>query len=96
MVTADVEKIVAAAHYGQVETVLLAEDTQIWGTFDAAQGVVEQAESEAGETGQELLERTAVHTFLQGGSVFFLPQAEMPEAAAAVALLRAPVHTLAS
>lgn len=91
LVTDDVEAVVAAAHYGQVDVLFIDQDRQVWGVFDANEGRIRQrTEPYAGE---ELLDRTAVQTFLHGGTVFTLPRADMPTTAPAAALLRAPVYT---
>lgn len=91
LATDDLEAVVAAAHYGQVDTLFIDEESQQWGVFDAGEGRIRQRTEPY--TGTELLDRTAVQTFLQGGTVFSLPPADMPTASPAAALLRAPLYT---
>lgn len=94
MVTDELEKVIVAAHYGQVESLFLNKESQYWGVFDATQGTVQRGSS-ADHEPQELLERTAVQTYLHGGTVYVLPGTQMPSEANAAALLRAPLHTSA-
>lgn len=97
LVTEDLEQIIAAAHYGQIELLLLDEEIQVWGTFDATTGDVQQYQpGDKDEVDSaELVDRTAVYTYLYGGTVYLLPRAEIPGEMPAAALLRVPVSTFA-
>jgi hypothetical protein len=88
----DLDQVVAAAHFGLVDVLFIAENSaQVWGKFDAQQvAIVPQSSSQT--LAEELLDRSAVHTILNGGTVLILPTAEMPSAKSAAALLRAPVN----
>lgn len=85
-----VEAVIAAAHYGQVDTLFLAENGRYWGSFDESQASVQPGNREDGES-QELLERTAVYTLLNGGTAYVMPEADMPREVKAAALLRSPL-----
>ncbi len=62
--------------------------------LDGAAGRYDEAADEIatgpefGETGGDLLDAVAVQTLRHGGAVYVLPQEEMPDDAAAAALLR--------
>lgn len=81
------QDVAAAAWQGQVDTLLLAEGRSVWREFDAAHGRLSEDETAQGK-GQDLLDRLTVHTLRQGGSVFVLPAAAMPDAQDAAAILR--------
>lgn len=94
LVTDDVENIITAAHYGQVEMLFLDEDGRYWGRFDAAQGAVTRQRADEPNS-QELLERTAVQTILTGGTVYVVTNVHLPIQTTAVAQLRSPVYSAA-
>ncbi|HET6467660.1 MAG TPA: hypothetical protein VFG43_04705 [Geminicoccaceae bacterium] len=71
------EEIVRAAREGRVETLFLAEGEQLWGRFDEEQGRVE-AHGSRGRDDEDLLDRAAIQTLLQGGRVEILPKDELP------------------
>ena len=86
-VTPDPEAIVAAAHHGRVDTLMIAEGAHWWGAFDAESGLL-ATHAEAANGDEDTLDRAAIETLMHGGSVLALPQAEMPHEKDAVALLR--------
>lgn len=90
MSTDKLEEVIAAAYYGQVDTLFLAENGRYWGSFDENQATVQEGSLDDGES-QELLERTAVYTLLNGGTVYLMPPTNMPGDAKAAALLRSPL-----
>lgn len=90
MSTDKLEEVIAAAYYGQVDTLFLAENGRYWGSFDENQATVQEGSLDDGES-QELLERTAVYTLLNGGTVYLMPRANMPGEAKTAALLRSPL-----
>jgi hypothetical protein len=74
----DVKQIILAAHYGQVETLFLTRDEQIWGKFDPDSGTVDIDQTK--QPGQEaLLDNAARQTFLKGGSVYIVEPETMPD-----------------
>lgn len=76
-----IQEIVRAAYQGRVETFLLAEGKTIWGRFDTATDEVVIGPAFA-ETGQDLIEATAVQTLFHGGTAYVLSEAEMPQGTA--------------
>ncbi len=90
--TDDVDKLVAAAHYGQIDTLFIPRGMTMRGSFDPATGVVTRSED---ATSDDLLERSAVATILNSGSVYLIDNDNLPTDALAAATLRAPVTTLA-
>ena len=88
--TTNLERIVAAAHSGQVATLFLADQAVQWGTFDVEAGRARlRSEPKLGD--QDLLNLAALRTIANKGKVFTLPAADMPgngSAASAAAILR--------
>jgi len=83
------EEIVAAASYGRVETLMVAMNAQVWGTFDAETGkVVQHAEEQKQENDFALLDFAAAQTLQNSGMVYTLPAEEMPTDSPILALFR--------
>ena len=83
--TPDPETIVPAAHHGRVETLLISEDAERLGSYDADSGRVVLRPSQDQE---DLLDLAAILTLENGGAVISLPPALMPHGSDAVAVLR--------
>ena len=81
------EEILAAAHEGRVDTVVVAEDETLWGHFDPATGTL-TAHGTQGRDEEDLVNEAAVATLRTGGRAFALPHAHMPRRSPAAALLR--------
>lgn len=87
--TSDVEKIIPAAHYGRVDKLIVAVDSTIWGTFDTETGAVElRPDRVPGDGSIPLTDFAAMQTLQNSGAVYALPKDEMPNGAAAVAVMR--------
>jgi hypothetical protein len=87
--THNVEDAVPAAYFGRVDTLIVAVDAQAWGEFNQETGtVVRHTEEQKGEGDIALLDAAATQTLINGGSVYGLPQAEMPVDSPVVALFR--------
>lgn len=90
----DLREVVAAAFYGRVGSLLVAQDAQEWGRFDPASGTVtwpltSNEETAAATSGAEdLLDLAALYTLDNGGTVYALQPAEMPASSPVAALLR--------
>jgi hypothetical protein len=88
----DIREVAAAAQHGRVGTLLVAVDAQVRGTVDPESGAVQvedNASEDAGSNGQVLLtDFAATQTLLNGGTVFALPQSELPTESPVAALLR--------
>ncbi len=83
----DLEAIVAAAGQGRVETLLVAKGRHAWGSHDAAGGRI-RLDPEPTPENEDLVDRAAVQTLLQGGQVHVLPPEDMPRDAPMVAIFR--------
>lgn len=83
-----IEQLAIAAHRGQIDTVWVAPHAHYWGKFDPQSGRVEHHD-EAKPNDLDLLDFIAVHTFLNGGTVYMPPAGEdMPTDAPAAAVYR--------
>jgi hypothetical protein len=81
------EKILQAAHQGQVETLFIATEMQQWGIFDPVTNKIElHDQMEAGD--ESLLDLAAVQTYLQGGVVYVMDSDKVPGGTNASAILR--------
>ena len=88
-------EIIPAAVHGQIDTLFMVADAEIWGKFEAQTNKID-VYSEASDDSIDLLDYAATHTFLQGGKVYTLPADKMPENQSVVAILRYPVYAPAS
>lgn len=87
--TDNVADIVAAAHFGRIDSLVVAVDNVLWGAFDAETGTVtHMAEEQSAEDDLALLDFAAMQTVAKGGKVYALPQAEMRTESPALAVLR--------
>lgn len=85
--TTDLKQIVEVAHHGRIDTLFVPLGQRQWGRYDPSSGRVElYADHQPGA--RDLLDLAAVQTYLNGGVVFAVEPAEMPDAAAVAAILR--------
>jgi len=85
--TPDPETVIPAAHHGRVATLLITDDAQWWGSYDARAGsLVVRSHPEEGD--DDLLGLSALHTIENGGTVVHVKSEDMPHAEVAVAMLR--------
>jgi hypothetical protein len=85
---AGVRRVVPAAFYGQVDTLFVALGEQHRGRFDRRRGEVTMTDAKDPD-GDDLLDLAAEQTIKNGGRVYAVEPAEMPEArTAAAAILR--------
>jgi hypothetical protein len=83
----DAAQIIEAAFYGRIEILFVALGQRVWGRFDADTGAVElHEEKESGD--DDLLNRAAIQTMINGGTIYAVPLEEMPDQAALVAVFR--------
>ena len=83
----NLEDIVIAARDGRIDTLFLAAETSVPGTIDHQTNTVEQTtDSEA--AAQDLLEYTAVQTYLHKGTIHTVAPDEMPDGSHAAAIYR--------
>jgi hypothetical protein len=83
----DVMEIVPAAYYSRVDHLFIEKDAHLWGTFDEKNQVVTvHDEEEPHDT--NLMDKAALRTYLNGGSVHLLTREEMPTQKKIAALMR--------
>lgn len=82
--TSDIGKAITAAFDGRVDVMVVANDTAVWGRYDADRRRIDALEAGS----DDLLNLAAVATWLHGGTVFELPADEIAAAWPLVALLR--------
>jgi hypothetical protein len=71
------EEIVKAARHGRVATLFVAKNERLWGRFDEANDRVVVHGSPTPED-EDLLDRAAIDTLLQGGRVEVVTREELP------------------
>lgn len=85
--TAGVEEAVQAAYFGQVDTLFVTFEMQIWGKVDPEKHSVEvHDDQQSGD--EDLLDLAAVHTLANRGEVYVLPRERMPGGELIAAILR--------
>lgn len=85
--TADVKRAVRAAHQGRIDTLFVAIGEHLWGTWDELTEAIHiHDEPQAGDV--DLLDAAAAQAWLNGGTVFAVPPAEVPGEARLAAVLR--------
>jgi hypothetical protein len=88
--TSRYEEILPAAHDGRIDTLFVARGVRLWGKYDGTgREVLLQEEQAAQRNGSEdLLDLAAVQTFLNGGTVYAVPQQEVPSGQAMAGIFR--------
>lgn len=82
------KQIAEAAARGQVQTLLVAEDRQVWGRLDRTTGTI-QIEPHAGSSDvDDLLDDVAELVLTKGGRVVVVPSSEMPTPQPIAAIMR--------
>ncbi len=85
----ELEEIIPASYYGQVEALFIAENEQQWGKFDPDTNVIHLHQEE--RTGdQDLLDLAAVNTYTNGGNVYVVSRQQVPGTKQIAALFRYP------
>jgi hypothetical protein len=85
--SADVKEIVAAAHYGRVDTLFTIIERQQWGRFDPETGQVALDNSPTLDN-EELLDLAAARTLANGGTVYTMLPEQMPGEGPLAAIFR--------
>jgi len=86
------ERLALAAYRGQIDTVWVAPSHYCWGTVDPQSGEVRRHD-ESQPKDLDLLDFIAVHTFLNGGTVYMPEGDRMPTDAPAAAVYRYAIPT---
>ena len=76
-----------AAHHGRVESLFVSLGARVWGSFDEEGDEVEvHAERQPGD--EDLLDRAALETILNAGTVYAVKPEQMPAEGVIAAVLR--------
>jgi hypothetical protein len=86
----DLAQVVVAAYEGRLETLFVAQNRQVWGTFDAAGGRVEEHRQPM-IADVDLLNLAAVYALRHGGTVYAVEPALVPSGTAVAAIFRHPL-----
>jgi hypothetical protein len=83
----EVSEIVPAAFYSRIDHLFAERDSQIWGTFDEKNQIVTvHGQEEPADI--DLLDKAALRTYLNGGTVHMLNKDEVPGQVKMAALMR--------
>jgi hypothetical protein len=86
-VSAQPAEIIPAAHYSRVSHLFVQEGHEMWGTFDEFKNsIVIHNTRENGD--ESLVDRAVVKTVVNGGEVYILPEAQMPNTGGLAAVMR--------
>jgi hypothetical protein len=83
----DINVILPASHYGQVDTLLIASDRELWGSFDTSANKT-HVYKKPRLGASDLLDVAATQTLLHDGSVYVLEHDRMPGGKLAAAVFR--------
>ena len=83
----EIAEIVPAAAQGRVEKLVVALGVQVWGNFLPDRGTVELHDEPAAGS-EDLLDRAAIETLLNGGKVYTAEPDALPDNAPIIALFR--------
>ncbi|NJN16506.1 MAG: hypothetical protein HC822_09645 [Oscillochloris sp.] len=79
--------IVSAAEYGRVDRLFVPIGAQRWGRFDHANNRIQVDDAPSPEN-EDLLDRAAMHTILNSGTVYAVAEEEMPQEKVVAAIFR--------
>lgn len=83
----DIREIMPAAYYGQVGSLFVAIDQELWGTFDPTSNTI-HVHKEARFRDDDLLDEAATQTLLHDGSVYAVEQVKVPGESLLAAVFR--------
>jgi hypothetical protein len=83
----DIREIMPAAYYGQIDSLFVAIDQELWGQFDPTSNTI-HVHREARFRDDDLLDEAATQTILHGGSVYAIEQAQVPDESMIAAVFR--------
>jgi len=84
------DEILPAAHDGRVDTLFTARGVRVWGSYDPQERAARFQDDQDRQVhgSEDLIDRAAVQTFLNGGTVWAVEQQEVPEGYAVAAVFR--------
>lgn len=83
----DIKEIVPAAYFQRIDSLFVPVDRQLWGEFDPDTMAVD-LHPEPEPDDEDMLDFAAVHTLLNGGTVYAVESGQIPAKAPAVAIFR--------
>jgi len=83
----DIREIMPAAYYGQVSSLFVAIDQELWGNFDPSNNTI-HLHKEVRFKDDDLLDEAATQTLLHGGTVYAVEQAKIPGESLLAAVFR--------
>jgi hypothetical protein len=83
----DIREIMPAAYYGQIGSLFVAIDQELWGHYDPTSNTI-HVHKEARFRDDDLLDEAATQTILHGGSVYVVEQAKIPGESVLAAVFR--------
>lgn len=83
----DIGEIVPAAYHGRIGMLFFATGYQEWGTIDPEGNIIQRGKEKTANE-EDLLDLAAIHTFLNGGTVFPLAPEKMPDNTPLAAVFR--------
>ncbi len=88
--TSRYEEILPAAHDGRIDTLFVARGVRLWGRYDTRSREIHLQEDQAAprDVSEDLLDLAAMQTFLNSGTVYAVPQQEVPGGQAMAAIFR--------
>lgn len=89
----DIQEIVPAAFFGQVDTLIVPNGVRIWGTFDPETYSV-AIHDHQNLKDDDLIDLAMVFTLRNGGTIYTFDSANMPDGARVAATLRYPLKGL--
>ncbi|WP_242040415.1 baeRF7 domain-containing protein [Anabaena subtropica] len=85
--SSDIKEIISAAYYQRVDSLIVPLGQQIWSTFDPDTLAVDLHPEQQPEDG-DLLDLAAIHTLLNGGTVYAVEPEKMPNDEPIAAIFR--------
>jgi hypothetical protein len=83
----DIREIMPAAYYGQIGSLFVSIDHELWGHFDPTSNTI-HVHKEARFKDDDLLDEAAAQTILHGGAVYAVEQAKVPDESVLAAVFR--------
>lgn len=90
--TDDLEAILNAAYNGQIDTLIVAQNAQKWGSFDAQLRTVSYHNEQTTDS-QDLLNVAISQAMTTDAKVYVIDRSDIPQQAGAIATLRYPIMT---
>lgn len=85
--SSDIKEIVSAAYYQRVDSLIVPVGQQIWGTFDPDTMAVD-LHPEPQPEDSDVLDFAAIHTLINGGTVYAVEPEQMPDGKPVAAIFR--------